>query len=203
MKVVIVGGGIGGLSFYLFLQKLFPGSSDSPLEILVYETYHTSHRVKNTGNSAHGDTTALPPDTVGGALGIAPNGLRALRDLSPDLFTAIVDHGYAVSHFWVQSARGWNLARLPATDHGNPQLPTILISRQVLWKQLRDRVPDGAIVRRTVTGVTCAHNQRPRIRFADDSPHIEADLVVGADGVRSVVKNAVLGTSDRYNAVYQ
>lgn len=204
MRVVIVGGGIGGLAIYLFFQKLLPSSPESSLEIIVYESHDARIRSQHAGNPIDGDTAALVPDTVGGALGIAPNGLRVLGDLSQALLKAIANHGYTVSHFWLQSARGWNLARLPATDHGNPQLPTILISRQALWNLLRDRVPDSAIVHRTVLGVTCAQSQRPRISFADGAAEVEADLVIGADGVRSVVRKAVLEIeSDRYDAVYE
>ena len=204
MKVVIVGGGIGGLAVYLFFQKLLPSSSESSLEIEIYESHDARNPFQSAGNPDR-ETAALVPDIVGGALGIAPNGLRVLRDLHPALFTAMLNHGYAVSHFWLQSARGWNLARLPATDQGNPQLPTILISRQALWNDLRDRVPDSAIVRGTVSRVTCAPDQRPRIAFADGRPDVVADLVIGADGVRSVVRKAVLGhgESDGYDAVYQ
>lgn len=213
MKIVIVGGGISGLAVYLFLQKLFPASLASPwsgLELVVYETHEARKRENKNNNGSElsvvGDPKGFVSGTVGGALGIAPNGLRVLRHLDENLYAAIVNQGYLVSHFWIQNARGWNLSRLSATDTGNPPLQTVLITRQELWNQLRDRVPDGAIERRSVARVICAKDQRPRISFTDGSPDVEADLVVGADGVRSIAKSAVLpadGAPDQYNAVYE
>lgn len=206
MKILIVGGGISGLSLYLFLQKVFPASlpsSGSGLELVVYETHEARKRKKG---SVVGETKGVVSGSVGGALGIAPNGLRVLRHLDDHLYAAIVHQGYPVSQFWIQNALGWNLSRFPATDSGNPQLQTVLITRQALWDQLRDRVPDSAVERRSVSRITCANDQRPRISFADGSPDVEADLVVGADGVRSIAKHAVLpadDATDKYNAVYE
>ena len=209
MKVVVIGGGISGLASYLFLQKLLSNSLLSPesaVEIVLYETYDSGKHDHGSGSSSHGEPTGLVSDIIGGALGVAPNGLRVLRDLDPSVFTAAVNQGYTVSHFWIRNAHGWNLAQLPATDHGNPQLHTVLVSRQGLWNQLRDQVPDDVIVRKRVTRVTCGDNQRPRVSFADGSPDVEADLVVGADGVKSVARKAVLqrdGENAKYNAVYE
>lgn len=214
MKIVIIGGGISGLSVYLFLQKLFPASLHSGLDLVVYETHEARKREKGPEQelSAVGDIKGVVSDRVGGALGIAPNGLRVLRHLDESLYAAIVDQGYPISEFWIQNALGWNISRLSATDtvtvnsNCNSQLPTVLITRQALWDELRDRLPDCALQRRTVSRVICANNQRPRISFADGSPDVEADLVIGADGVRSVAKSAVLsadGLTNKYNAVYQ
>lgn len=215
MKIVIVGGGISGLSLYLFLQKLFPASlpssgsgsgSCSGLELVVYETHEARKRENGSELSVVGDPKGFVSGAVGGALGVAPNGLRVLRYLDEHLYTAIVNQGYPVSHFWIRNALGWNLSRFSATDTGSPQLQTVLIARQALWNLLRDRVPDSALERRSVSRVICANDQRTRISFADGSPDVEADLVVGADGVRSITKSAVLpvdGTTDEYNAVYE
>lgn len=212
MKIVIIGGGISGLSLYLFLQKLFPASvssQGSSLELVVYETHEARKRDSSSELSGIGDPSSafgFGTATVGGALGIAPNGLRVLRHLDENLYAAIVAQGYPVSLYWIQNALGWNISRFPATDTANPPLQTVLVTRQALWHLLRDRVPDSALQRKRVSRVLCADDQRPRISFADGSPDVEADLVVGADGVRSVAKSAVLpadGASDKHDAVYE
>lgn len=214
MKIVIIGGGISGLSLYLFLQKLFPASlpsRGSSLELVVYETHEARKRDRSSDSepelSGIGDPSlASGTVTVGGALGIAPNGLKVLRHLDENLYAAIGEQGYPVSVYWIQNALGWNISRFSATDTGNPPLQTVLVARQALWHLLRDRVPDSALQRKRVSRVLCADHQRPRISFADGSPDVEADLVVGADGVRSVTKSAILpadGASDKHNAVYE
>ncbi|KAL8712612.1 MAG: hypothetical protein Q9220_003143 [cf. Caloplaca sp. 1 TL-2023] len=136
---------------------------------------------------------------------IAPNGLSVLRDLDETLFAQVANSGYPVSHFNLASAGGSSLARLAATNQSDPELHTILVGRQCLWECLREHVPDSAIVdRKAVAEVAHTNNQRPIIRFTDGSPDLEADLVIGADGVKSVVKRSVTGDGkqDEHPAVF-
>ena len=210
MKIVIVGGGISGLALYIALQKHLrkPHASEDPPEILIYETYDASRRQHRVGNAAKGqnERLGLVSEAVGGALGVSPNGMRVLGDLHQDLYQAVASHGYPVSRFRIHNAYGWALGSFPAADQSIPPRETILISRQGLWNCLRDHVPDHVIIRKTVSAVTCGKNQRPRVAFADDSNDEEADLVLGADGVRSVAKSAVFGDrgeDGRYSAVYE
>lgn len=210
---MIVGGGISGLAVYLFLQKLLSSkvqSSRSSIEVIIYETYNAAKRGDPSGTAAgeHGERAGagFVTETIGGALGIAPNGMRVLRDLDEGIFMEINNLGYPISHFHIQNARSWSLASFPGTDKSNPPVHTILISRQGIWGSLRERVPDHVIIRKTVSRVTYGDNQHPRVFFADGSPEVEADLVIGADGVRSVVQKAILslsGNNNDYSAVYE
>lgn len=210
MKIVIVGGGISGLALYISLQKRLgkPHSSDDSLEVFIYETYDASRRQYRVGSigEEQDESARLVSEAVGGALGVSPNGMRVLGDLHDDLYRAVASHGYPVSHFRIRNAYGWALGSFSAADKSTPPRQTTLISRQALWNCLRDYVPDHVIVRKTVSAVTCGKNQRPRVAFADGSPDVEADLVLGADGVRSVAKSAVLGDrggDGQYSAVYE
>lgn len=210
MKIVIVGGGISGLALYIALQKYLgkPHASEHPLEVFIYETYDASRRQQRVGSSGEGqdEHPRLVSEAVGGALGVSPNGMRVLGDLHEDLYRAVAIHGYPVSHFRIHNAYGWALGSFAAADKSNPSRETYLISRQGLWNCLRDHVPDHVIIRRTVSAVTCGKNQRPRVAFTDGSPDEEVDLVLGADGVRSVAKSAILGgrgEDARYSAVYE
>ena len=196
MKIAIVGAGISGLTTYLFLKKLLPSvlpSSGAPLEIVIYEKHHAPNSRPGSGST-----------TVGGALGIAPNGLRVLRALDEDLFQKVVAQGYSISHFGMYNANGWELARIPATDFGSFPVHTVLISRQTFWECLRESIEDKAVGYANVTGVTRGDTQRPQILFANGSD-FEADLVIGADGVRSVVRKAITGNGkvDDYPPTYE
>ena len=210
MKIVIVGGGISGLALYISLQKRLGRLHPAGLafEVVIYETYDASRRQRRGGNAGEDleGGARLVSDTVGGALGVSPNGMRVLKNLSEDLYKAVASHGYPVSRFHIQNAYGWTLGSFPGGDGSSPPLETTLISRQSLRNALRDQVPDRIIVRKTVSTVTCGEDQRPRLSFADGSPDEEADLVLGADGVRSVAKKAVLGDrgdDGQYAAVYE
>lgn len=82
----------------------------------------------------------------------------------------------------------------------------MLISRQRLWDCLREHVPDSAIAdHRTVLGVAYTEDRRPVVQFADGSKDLEADLVIGADGVKSMVKKSVTGDGkvDEHPAFYE
>lgn len=137
---------------------------------------------------------------------IAPNGLSVLRDLDEGIFVQVANSGYPVSHFELKSAYGWSLARLGATNGQDPELHTVLIGRHRLWECLRHHVPDDAILDyKAVVGIGYTEDQKPVVEFADGSPGLEADLVVGADGAKSVVKKYVTGngTVDDHPAIFE
>ncbi|KAL9576802.1 MAG: hypothetical protein Q9212_006804 [Teloschistes hypoglaucus] len=206
MRIVIVGGGISGLACYLFLCKFIPSilPTSTELDITIIESHAATKRRERSPDTV--DEAAGPAaTTIGSALGLAPNGLAVLRDLDETLFGEVANSGYPISHFHLANAIGWSLARLPATNQSDPQLHTVLISRQRLWDCLRMHVPDGAITDQcTVSGVAYTADQRPILKFSDDMPDLAADLVIGADGAKSVVKRSVTGDgeTDEYPAAF-
>lgn len=79
---------------------------------------------------------------------------------------------------------------------------TVSCPRYGLWKCLHEIVGSERIRYRKVVGVDVVVDVkggrgrgRPKVRFADGEEE-EADLVIGADGVRSVVKKALFGDDD-------
>ena len=203
---MIVGAGISGLTTYLFLSKLLRPKLDASteLEILIYESHEAPKNADRLSPSLIAPSAFA--QGVGGVLGISPNGLRVLKHLDEDVFRSVANKGYPVSTFSFRNSHGTKLADFSTTNFSDPPLNTVMISRQALWDALRDRVPDSAISRKSVSRAFLAsHSRGPRIQFADGSPDDEVDLVVGADGVRSVVKRAVTGDGkiDQYPAVYE
>ncbi|KAI9881246.1 MAG: hypothetical protein M1830_005532 [Pleopsidium flavum] len=199
MKIVIVGAGISGISVFTFLKKLLPipPAHLPPHEILIYESHDASRRAKSAASAGE-----FSP--IGGVLGIAPNGMKVLWDLNPQIAATISALGYPASFFQLRNAYGWLLARFNAMDPNISTQRTIMCSRQAIWDCLRDSISDDAITQKLVKEVSISANGRPRVKFFDDST-VEADLVIGADGVKSIVKRTVTGDGkkDNYPPTYE
>ena len=206
MKVIIVGGGISGLTTYLFLDKLVfhKSSAASPAKVVIYDSHEAPKDAGRPEPSMSSPSAFV--QGVGGVLGISSNGVRVLQQLDEDLFFDVVNQGYPVSQFNFRNSHGRALASFPTTSFANPPLHTIMTSRQGLWSALRERIPDSAILCKGVSrAILGTPTQGPRVAFTDGSPDEEADLIIGADGVWSVVKKAISGdgNTDAYPAVYQ
>ncbi|KAF2632007.1 FAD/NAD(P)-binding domain-containing protein [Macroventuria anomochaeta] len=221
MKIIIVGGGIAGLSTYLHLRKRLPNSSRHI--ITVYESHKPRSTASGTSSldrlnqsvnlNALSESTAI----VGGGLGVSPNGMRVLRDLSLDLHDRVVAQGFPAENFFFKGANDWTLGIQSTSDkavraEGDAEEVCIASSRHGLWHTLRQYVIEkhgqDVIKHKKVLKVV-RNTDKPRLRLQvhmlDEQGQKEvddADLVIGADGVKSVVRKALFGDSEKYNPVY-
>jgi 2-polyprenyl-6-methoxyphenol hydroxylase-like FAD-dependent oxidoreductase len=159
---VVIGGGIAGPVTAIALQR-------AGIDATVYEAYATA------------------ADGVGGMLGLAPNGLDALAAVELDH----VVRGLAqpVSAMVIHSGTGKPLARF-ADPAGAPIL-------HVIWRADLYRALYEEARRR---GIRIQHGHRyvraddtgdgATARFADGSA-AHADILIGADGVRSTVRSLI------------
>ena len=210
MKIVIVGGGISGCAAYLTLRKHLPRPPPpaEDHEYTIYEAYDTNTNHERTEQDTHSATLI-----VGGGLGVAPNGLHVLERLDSDLLHEIVQGGYMVDHSNLKSKHGHLLMRLsasgtcPSTQSPSKRLPMHLLgtSRHNLWQALRRHIPEAIIIHKRVAKVT-PHTTGPNtLTFTDNSPPISADLVIGADGLKSISKRALFPDTneDPYSPHYE
>ncbi|MGW2330277.1 FAD-dependent monooxygenase [Streptomyces sp. NPDC001700] len=165
-RIAIIGGGIGGLATAAFLRR-------AGLTATVYE-----------------QAPALAE--VGAGLVVAPNAVRLLRRL--DTMERFLRR--AVPLDWGWEFRRWADGSVLSVEHLDGVCErlygerTYVTHRADLLDAVRAAVP-GAWIR---LGARCtsvaAHPDGALLRFADGS-HAEADVVIGADGVHSVVRGAV------------
>ncbi|WEW59039.1 hypothetical protein PRK78_004507 [Emydomyces testavorans] len=187
MKIAIIGGGISGCAIYLALKKRLPQppAPATEHEYIILEAYDTSRSLAShhTPGETHSATLV-----VGGGIGLLPNGVRSLERLNEDLFRDIKHAGHSFNVQNLISSYGWKLARLPGELN---DVSSISMSRHALWRSLRNYIPDDIIETKRVSQVIANPNGRSIIQFADGSPEIEADLVIGADGLKSVTRRAL------------
>jgi len=169
-RIVILGGGIGGLAAAAFLHR-------AGLEAQVYE-----------------QAPALTE--VGAGLVVAPNAARLLRRLG--VLGAFRERA-------VQMDVGWEFRRwedgtvLSAEDLAERCEPlygeqTYVAHRADLLNAIRSAVPEEWIhLNAQCTGVDL-DGEHPVLRFADGSI-VEADVLIGADGIHSQVRGALFGPS--------
>jgi 2-polyprenyl-6-methoxyphenol hydroxylase-like FAD-dependent oxidoreductase len=182
MKILIIGGGIGGFSMYHALRKHLPESSTT---IKVYEAYPSAAATKSN---------------IGGGLSLAPNGLRALASLSKDITDDIVAHGLSEPIKTFRNSSGGLIGHMSGGRKERYGFDQMLLPRATVHGAVLKGVPDDAIewqkkareVRETEDGV--------EVEFEDGTVE-KGDLVIGADGVKSVVREAIFG--DKYPVIYE
>ncbi|KAI1074579.1 FAD/NAD(P)-binding domain-containing protein [Whalleya microplaca] len=179
MKGIIIGAGLSGLSTAIALRKYIQTSQH--LEIKIYDNTHLDYSTDHSQPSLKVATSRL-----GAGLGLQANGLRELGDLDPALRDKVYAAGFACTHF---TGRHW-LLRGEYFD----ALPN---SRPLLISILQDALPKGAVTYKTVSKVVTRQGQKPVIQFEGGSPDEVADLIVGADGIRSTVRHDLFGDNEK------
>lgn len=188
MKIAICGGGLAGISFCLWLRKL--GLLDDH-EVIIYE------RRESAADHTMEDESSYSNAIVGGSLGVAPNGIRSLRRVDPTLYDEIERTGSYNSRWRISNTRGWTMTEIE-TGFSN-----VLIGRDDLWQCLLNHVPDKLISRKKLVDVESGSGGPATLSFADGS-EATADLVIGADGIRSVVRRCMFSdNSEKARATYQ
>jgi 2-polyprenyl-6-methoxyphenol hydroxylase-like FAD-dependent oxidoreductase len=165
-RALIIGGGIAGPILALFLQR-------SGFDAQIFEASNS-------------------PSQAGGALGLAPNGMNVLAA------AGVVEQARDVSvtgHEWAfENQRGKLLACSSAGDPARYGQPSIMILRAALHKVIVDHAEAHGVPvhfnKRLVT-IDDVPGQPIRAHFADGTT-VEGDFIVGADGIRSQVRQAVM-----------
>jgi len=171
---IVVGGGIGGLCAAIALRRRGVAAT-------VYE------RAEELGD-------------VGAGLVLAANAIRSLRRLG--LGEAAVAAGAAVERAQIRREDGRVLAAIDMRrEEVRTGAPTIAIHRAALHRVLRAALPAEAVrLGAECTGVESGE-RGVVARFADGR-EVHGDLLIGADGLRSVVRRQLFPEIEPRDAGY-
>lgn len=165
--VIVIGGGIGGLASARALQR-------AGIEVRLYERAPDLSRVQ-----------------VGGGFHLWTNAMRALREL--DLVEQARAIGAPIERTEYRTKDGELLALWPvgelASEHGVPDLG---VNRRDLHRMLAESLADGTVELGRELREFSEDGDGVVARFADGSEE-RASALVGADGLRSRVRAALLG----------
>jgi 2-polyprenyl-6-methoxyphenol hydroxylase-like FAD-dependent oxidoreductase len=163
-KVLIVGGGVAGPALALFLRKAGIASA-------VYEAHPFV-------------------EGVGGGLGLAPNGLKVLAALG--LAAPLTRQAATISTFAFRNDRGATLAttRIDPAIYGQPMLA---LSRALLFETLAKAMDHERIeVHYDKRLARLEEHSKGVVAHFADGTTAEGDVLIGADGIRSVVRRHLL-----------
>ncbi|OTB11566.1 hypothetical protein K445DRAFT_321949 [Daldinia sp. EC12] len=187
MKIIIVGAGLSGLSTAIALRKFIPASQ--PLEVKIHDNINPA-----TGQATEQATPQVSTSRLGAGLGLQGNGLRVLEDLDPALKQRVYAAGFPCSGFTWKTAGNWLL--------GHEYVDVLPISRPLLINCLYETLPADSVIHKKVARVVTQQGRKPVVQFEDGSPDETADLVVGADGIRSTVRHDLFGDDEKYRPKY-
>ena len=165
-EIAIIGGGLGGTTAAILLQRAgFP--------CLVYEQASAFSR-------------------VGAGINLAPNSLRVLRQLGvlEHLLQCGLQPREKISRDWASGQVTYRADICALAE--KYEAPFLAIHRADLQAVLSAAMAPDTVAFGKRLIATNEHNGRVVLAFADGS-RSEADIVIGADGVNSKVREALLG----------
>jgi 2-polyprenyl-6-methoxyphenol hydroxylase-like FAD-dependent oxidoreductase len=172
-RVVVVGAGIGGMATAVLLARA--GCAVTLLE------------------------RAPEIRAVGAAILLQPNGLAVLTGLGID--GPLRSTGYTVDAVVIRGADGSPISEVTVPAFGAGLDHHLVVRRSALHQALHDAVRGEAGVE-CLLGVTVTTADPGGTVRTDAGEQFAADLVVGCDGVHSVVRDSAFGVRTRASAVY-
>ena len=171
LKIGIVGAGIGGLAAANALHQ-------AGHDVVVFEQSRQFLR-------------------VGADINLTPNAVRALDGLGADIAQAVRASAARPTH---RISRTWDTgeetSRLSMGDEAERKYgaPQLTIHRADLLAALADAFPAERVrFGKRAQSIEARADGGVAIRFTDDSEATQLDVLIGADGIHSVVRNAMFG----------
>ena len=168
MRVLIVGAGPGGLTTALALQR-------AGIQASVFE------RAADLGQLY-----------VGSGIHVWPNGMRSVRRIADDVFEGIRAAGARERSLEIRVKNGKVVSRWPLEEFERKYgAPTVGITRSDLLRVLYEGLEDDSVHFGASFREYRRLDGKVVVELEDGSE--EADVLIGADGLRSAVRRQMLG----------
>eukprot|EP00934_Nitzschia_sp_Nitz4_P001638 Nitzschia sp. Nitz4//scaffold307_size21646//4822//6397//NITZ4_008595-RA/size21646-processed-gene-0.17-mRNA-1//1//CDS//3329547130//1638//frame0 len=180
VPIVIVGAGIVGLVLALALDK------HCGLKVDLYEQAEAFH------------------DDVGAGMACYPNGLRVIRDISPDLLRQLREVGYSYDYRRWERHDGTEVAKADekVLSFADDQVRAFGIRRWKLQKVLFEAVEAAGIrihFNKRLVEIEHLDEAKMNLKFEDGTTR-ETNLLFAADGSKSIVRT--LASRGKYKLNY-
>lgn len=167
-RVLLVGGGLCGLTAAIFLK----------MANIPFRIFEASDR----------------PTDIGGTVTIFPNGMRVLRECG--IKEEVVGRGASIRQAIIQDHSGRPFAALTLGAVERYLEPTITIRRCLLHRLLAEKAQSLGVEIEYGKRLVDVSQDSLRIRLEfDDKTRAEGDVLIGADGINSIVRNFVVPES--------
>lgn len=168
-KIAIIGAGLGGLACAIALHK-------KGFNVQVYEK-------------------AQDFRPVGGGLGLLPNGLRSLDNIEPGIVEEIKNSGCHVRQSVLKNTQGETIRTAPVNRFDKYGFPLITVWWWRLQQILASKLPTDSIhLNHRCTGFS--QDDTGVDIYFDGKETIHADLLIGADGIKSAVRAKLIGDGE-------
>ena len=164
-RIAVIGGGIGGLS--------------------------ATHALLQRGFDAHAYESSPELKEIGAGVALGPNAMKTLRALG--LEDAVRRAGYEAPYQWIRTWKGKTVTKVPRTNtEALYGAAGCTAHRADLLDVLADALPSGAVTLGARCDSVRSEGATAVAHFVDGS-EIEADIVIGADGIHSAVRTSLFG----------
>ena len=163
MKILIVGGGVGGPALARFMKD--------HAEITLVD------KAPAWGN-------------IGYAITLWGNGQKILRDLGVD--NKVLKDGYEIPWNTMEDRKG-RILRVAFFDIYRRYGPTMVVTRSALQQALVKDLENSVKIKLGMTVASIVQDEKSATVIFSDGSTENFDLVVGADGIHSVVRELVFG----------
>ncbi|PHM38857.1 FAD-dependent monooxygenase [Xenorhabdus innexi] len=174
LKVIIAGAGIGGLTTAVVLRKL-------GYEVEVYEQAPTLR-------------------TAGSGLSVITNAVAALSSIGVNL--KLENFGAPVKNFEIRNIQDHLIRRMPVPDISSSNgFDSICLSRKALQEALLQQLDQNIIHVDAKVDEIIESDNAVSVRFTDGR-EAQGDLLIGADGIHSIVREYIQGNKPLRSSDY-